>query len=294
MSLPFDDARVTALHAALAPQRLTRVVDIGANPLEDPPYGPLKRLGLCEVWGFEPLKAPYDKLVAEAAPNEHYVNGAVGDGSTGTLKVCKGEGFTSLLSPNRRVNDFLGSWGRVMSVVDEIEMPTGRLDDFDIPQVDLVKIDIQGGEQSVFQNGQRQLRGALTVISEVAAVPLYEDQPLLDAQMAELRKSGYHLHKFLFFKSARLNSQANAGLSGWKMRSQLIDGDAVFVRELLDFRRMEDEPLKHLALLADAVFTSPDMATTALGVLAERGVVDAAFVQEYAAGIGRAIKGEAW
>ena len=39
----------------LAPQRLTHVVDVGANPIDgDPPYKDMLAQGLCSVTGFEP------------------------------------------------------------------------------------------------------------------------------------------------------------------------------------------------------------------------------------------------
>ena len=39
----------------LSPNRLTEVVDVGANPIVgDPPYKPMLDAGLCNVTGFEP------------------------------------------------------------------------------------------------------------------------------------------------------------------------------------------------------------------------------------------------
>ncbi len=39
----------------LKPQRITEIVDIGANPIDgDPPYKRLLEYRLCRVTGFEP------------------------------------------------------------------------------------------------------------------------------------------------------------------------------------------------------------------------------------------------
>ncbi len=51
--------RTVELDALLAelikPERLTAVVDVGANPIDGvPPYRPLLAKGLCTVVGFEP------------------------------------------------------------------------------------------------------------------------------------------------------------------------------------------------------------------------------------------------
>lgn len=285
----FDEARARSLLGLLAPERRTRVVDIGANPLEDPPYGPLARIGGCEVWGFEPQEPAYDKLVAGAAENEHYIRGAVGAGGAATLNVCHADGFTSLLEPNEAFIRFSRHFDGDLDVTERIGIETTRLDGADLPQPDLIKIDIQGGERDVFARGKRVLKGAVAVITEVAAVPIYEDQPLLDAQMAELRKSGYHLHKFLFFKQLKLRSPLGRGMHGAAARSQLLDGDAVFIRDLLQFREMETEPLKHLAILADAVFASPDLAVAAVDALSARGAVEEAGARAYAGQLAAAI-----
>ena len=43
------------LSAILRPARLTRVVDVGANPIDgDPPYKAMLEAGLCMFTGFEP------------------------------------------------------------------------------------------------------------------------------------------------------------------------------------------------------------------------------------------------
>ncbi|MDQ2088657.1 FkbM family methyltransferase [Marimonas arenosa] len=279
----FDQSRVEHLLEALRPERRTRVVDIGANPLDDPPYGALLRIGGCELWGFEPQKPAFDRLVATAGETEHYVNAAVGQGGKATLSVCATDGFTSLLEPNPEFTPFTRHFERDLNVVERIEIETERLDGIDMPQPDLIKIDIQGGERDVFRHGKRVLGGALTVITEVAAVPVYRDQPLLDEQMAELRKTGYHLHKFLFFKQLKLRSPLGRTMHGPAARSQLLDGDAVFVRDLMGFREMKSEALKHLAILADAVFASYDLAAAAVDALAARGEIAAVAAQRYGA-----------
>lgn len=66
MGIGFDGDRAAYLAEALAPERLTRVVDIGANPLSEPPYAPLLRVGLCEVWGFETERLKHLALLSDA------------------------------------------------------------------------------------------------------------------------------------------------------------------------------------------------------------------------------------
>lgn len=280
MVVDFDETRVRHLLDSVQTERLTRVADIGANPKGRPPYAGLLAMGGCEVWGFEPQAEAYDKLIAAAGPTERYVNSAVGDGSSGTLHITDGDGFTSLLEGNPAAIDFLGHFRKNLDVIDRVELPTRRLDDLELPEFDLLKIDIQGGETQVFDHGRQTLGRCVAVISEVAAIPLYKDQPLLGDQMASLAESGFQLHKFLFFKAVKLRSKATQALDR-RFRSQLVDGDAVFVRDLLAFRDHETETLKHLAILADAVFGSFDLAALALEELVRREVVDHAALDAY-------------
>ena len=48
----------------LKPQRITEIVDIGANPIDgDPPYKPMLMAGeICRVTGFEPQETALKKL----------------------------------------------------------------------------------------------------------------------------------------------------------------------------------------------------------------------------------------
>ena len=272
--------RLRHLAEALGPERRTRVIDIGANPLGPTPYNQLLKLDLCDVWGFEPQQDAYDKLVGAAGPREHYVPHAVGDGTRGKLRVCRGSGLTSMLEPNLAAVEYLGHFRRQFRLVEYVELETQQLDDLDLQQADLLKIDIQGGECAVFQSGRKMLEGGVAVITEVAAIPLYEGQPLLDEQMRVLSESGYNLHKFLFFKQRRLNRKYADRLRR-RMASQLIDGDAVFVRNLLELESQETEWLKHLALLADGAFQSFDLVVLVLHTLRERDVVPESYIEHY-------------
>ena len=61
-----------------------------------------------------------------------------------------------------------------------------------------------------------------------------------------------------------------------------MDGDAVFIRSLLNLARLETEQLKHLALLSDAVFGSFDLVLKILQVLLEKGAnLNEANVENY-------------
>ena len=274
--------RVRVLHGLLAPERPTEIVDIGANPMNTPDYRPMMQAGVVRVTGFEPQPAAFARLAAEADGAARYLPYAIGDGQPGELRVCASSGMTSLLEPDRSTFAYLARFEGDIEVRERVSVDTHRLDDLEeVERVDLLKIDIQGGELTVFRNANRVLSDAVAVMSEVAFVPLYEEQPLLDAQMAELRGHGFMLHKFMFAKALPLRSKLKSPLRRRDTKNQLIDGDAVFIRDLRDPEAVETEALKHLALLADGCFGSLDLAVRCLSILIDRGALREEDTEEY-------------
>ncbi|SEM83944.1 FkbM family methyltransferase [Palleronia pelagia] len=276
----FDADRVGDLIAVLSPARPTRVVEVGANPINDNPYANLRDMGGCHVWGFEPDRTAFARL--ESRENETYLPHAVGDGARRTLKVCRMPSLTSLLEPAASTHRYLQRMSKPATVEQRVDVDTVRLDDLAEPDAfDLLKIDVQGGELLVFEGAANRLRETSVVITEVGFLPIYEDQPLLDAQMAALRAAGLMLHKFLHLKALSLRGGMNTGLHKRRHGNQLIDGDAAFVRDIMEPDAVPDEQLKHLAILSDAVLESFDLAVRCLDLLVARGSIDGNAAQSY-------------
>lgn len=245
-------------------------------------YATLLRNDLCDVWGFEPQEDAFNRLVAEKGPRENYLPHAIGNGRRKNLYVCKGGGFTSLYKPNRGFVELMGRWGTGLTVKEVVEVPTRRLDSVkEIPEFDLLKIDVQGGETTVFRGGKTKLETAVAVITEAAVIPLYEDQPLLDVQMKELQGVGFYLHKFLFLKAYIVSGENLGRLRPRRNKNQSVDGDVVFLRNIFAIRNYDTEKLKHLAMLADSVFESFDVTVLAMEILAERDATKKADIGRY-------------
>ena len=272
MSKLFDSNRAKILIEMLAPERRTVVVEVGANPINDNPYKNLMKLDACDVWGFEPEERAFARL--NPGPNETYLPVAVGNGEDGTFHVCQSISLSSLLEPNPETTEFFGRLNSPTKVHQRIPVKTVRLDALEeIPEFDLLKIDVQGGELQVYDGARRKLEKALAVITEVAFVPLYKEQPLLDAQMSFLETCGFDLHKFMFLKAFSLRGGLNSNLNKNGHSNQLLDGDAVFIRTLRHPGKIGDEQLKHMAILAETVFESFDIALRCVEHLVERGCV---------------------
>lgn len=274
-----------------------RVVDIGANPINEvPPYVPLLNAGLAEVVGFEPNPEALAELNARKGPNERYLPFAVADGRRHLLRVCVSSGMTSLLPPNAELLGYFHGfphWGRVLR---EVEVDTVRLDDLDdVGGIDYLKIDIQGGELMVFENGAGKLRDCLAIHTEVEFLPLYVGQPLFAEIDQFMRRHGFVLHmmqplvkrtiaplsggegpdlgpafRTTHAEALRLLENAfggnpHAGLN------QVLWTDALFIRDFTRLSLLDGEQLAKYALLLHDVYRSYDLALRALMELDRRG-----------------------
>ncbi|OOK81023.1 methyltransferase FkbM domain protein [Mycobacterium kansasii] len=164
----------------LSPSRLTHIVDVGASRrCGDWPYASMLGAGLCFVTGFEPGREALLELQTKSGPNERYLPFALGDGSSQTLKVCPAPGaMTSLLEPDALTQGLFSLFDRFGRVIERVPLDTQRLDDIrEIEHLDLLKIDIQGGELTVFQNGRSKLAEAVAIQTEVSFITVYQDQP---------------------------------------------------------------------------------------------------------------------
>ncbi|MCH2077610.1 MAG: FkbM family methyltransferase [Rhodobacteraceae bacterium] len=262
------------LTEALAPERPISIVDVGASPLREPPYAELLSAGCAEVVGFEPQKAAHEALMAEKPENATFVRAAVGNGGEGTLHWWEGSPGMASLYPIRRLSArYLGRFRGLAGSAQEMTLQTSALDDLDeVSEMDLLKIDVQGSERDVLRGGAGKLKGAVAVITEMRFYQLYRGEPALGQLDMELRAQGFVLHKFLSMSRTLLPSRHAEKLSR-SARSQLIDGDAVYIRPLEKLEAWDTEPLKRMALCAMGAFQSYDLALMVLSELEDRGVI---------------------
>lgn len=262
---------MSTLQELLLPSRLTHVVDIGANPIDGaPPYAPMLTGGLCHVTGFEPQQDALLELQRIHGPNERYLPYAVGDGGAHTLNICRASGMTSLLTPdwvNLGLFEILHSLGEV---IEQVPLQTCRLDDIaEIEHLDFLKIDIQGGELAVFENGRNKLAQCVAIQTEISFVTLYENQPAWGHIDLELRSQGFMPHCFAAVKPWPIAPFAFADQPR-RAVNQLLEADVVYVRDFARSDPMTDEQLKHLALIAHHCYGSFDLALRCIALLEKR------------------------
>jgi FkbM family methyltransferase len=273
----------TTLARFLSPQRLTEVVDVGANPIDgDPPYAPMLAAGLCRVTGFEPQEDALLELQQKKGPNERYLPHAVGDGRSHVLKVCVAPGMTSLLEPDPQTLDLFEALRPLGEVTRRVPMETRRLDDIaEIRDLDFLKIDIQGGELAAIRGGAQKLVGAVAIQTEVSFVTLYKDQPVFGDIDLEMRRQGFLPHCFAEVTKWPV---APCVVEGDPRRplNQLLEADIVYVRDFSDPRALSDEQLKHLALIVHHCYGSFDLALRCIMLLEDRRALEAGAKRWYA------------
>jgi FkbM family methyltransferase len=258
----------------LEPDRLTAVVDVGANPIDgDPPYKAMLVAGLCEVLGFEPQVEALERLKKAKGPRERYLSYVLGDGSARTLNVCELEGMTSLLIPDPAhlaLFNLFPIWGRVK---DQIPVTTRKLDDIaEIAHLDFLKLDVQGAEREVLTHGRDKLRDAVVVQTEVSFVPLYQGQPVFGEIDLILREMGFLPHCVTGTKVWPIAPMVVGDAPNRGIR-QLLETDMVYVRDFTRPQNMSIEQWKHLAMVAHHCYGSYDLVLKAIVTLIEMGAV---------------------
>lgn len=259
------------LQEILQLDRLTEVVDIGANPIDgEPPYKELLKNGICKVTGFEPQSDALAELNRNKSHNETYLPYAVGNGSTKILNICNYSGWTSTLRPSDLSLNIFSVYKENAQIINQIPIDTKRLDDIhEVDQIDFLKIDIQGGELEVFQNAKAKLSKTVVIQTEVSFINLYEGQPTFGEVDIELRKQGFIPHCFAAFRNGMI-SPFTINNDPWQPLHQLVEADVVYVRDFRDPTNLDDGQVKNLCLIAHTCYGSFDLAYRCLLILEER------------------------
>ncbi len=273
----------SAVRDLLRPSRLTHIVDVGASrSCGDWPYTPMLNAGLCYVTGFEPGREALRELQETCGQYERYLPYALGDGNPQTLNVCPAPGaMTSLLEPDPLAQGLFTLFDRVGEVIAHVPIDTHRLDDtHEIEHLDLLKIDIQGGELAVFQNGRTKLAEAVAVQTEVSFITVYRGQPPFGEIDLELRHQGFVPHCIPGEVKKWVIGDFALG-DPYRPLNQILEADVVYVRDFIHSDGMSDEQLKQLAMIAHYCYGSFDLAFRCVRLLEDRRAVDEGSPQRY-------------
>lgn len=237
------------------------VLEIGARPDQPGRYAPLVGQGLARVTAVAPAAEDTAPLLARGVAR--VVPVFLGDGGPARLHVTRDPGLSGLFAPDPAVIDLFISLstrpGGNFQTVFTPAVTTARLDDV-LPDLapDLITLDVQGSELAALRHGTGRLAGATVIEAAVGLVALYKDQPLLGDLQVFLRDHGFVLHKLLdvagrgFTPLSPPNQLAPI--------SQLLCGQAIFVRDFATLARYSDDQLVKAAVVLNDVYHSFDLA----------------------------------
>ena len=259
-----------------------QVANIGARITKEVPvYKPLLDHGVAHLHGFEPEPEAFEELKAAVADNVSVYPVAVGKPGPATFYAHHIGALSSVFKFCASAAKYLGKEFWVKRPVTEYDMTLVALDQIDdLPSLDILKMDVQGAELDVMTGGSKRLADCVMIIPEVRFYRMYEGEPMWADVDQEMRAQGFVLHKFLSQKSVVLPSSQKKAFHK-RAASQLLDGDAVYIRNFENPTMLSDRQLIALALAADIVAESPDLCAFCLDALRARKVIGPNIAEQY-------------
>jgi hypothetical protein len=181
--------------------------------------------------------------------------------------------MTSLLKPKTSALNFFNGFSRFGAVEGTATVQTTRLDDIaELPLLDFLKMDIQGGELTVMKNGTRIVENCAAIQLEVSFFNLYESQPSFGEIDSWMRSRKFVPHSFAELKRwsiAPTIYSNNFRVPG----NQLLEADVIYIRDPLELADLMDITLMKSALLAYYCFKSTDLCVHYLLELERRNTI---------------------
>ncbi|MDE0800043.1 MAG: FkbM family methyltransferase [Rhodospirillaceae bacterium] len=247
------------------------VVDVGALPLDGLPevYSPLLERGKVSLIAFEADQAGCVKLATKLGPEHEVFPVIAGDGSERTFYQNSHEMTNSLFPPNLDlISRFVGI-AEFMQPIGTKTVKTCRLDDtIDLDTIDLLKMDVQGGELLVLDGAPKLATSALAIHTEVEFVPLYSGQPLFADIDTRVRSLGFQFHTFRGI-ATRSFVPLRSAIDEFKGVNQALWSDAVYVPDLSNLLNYSDERLLKLVAILHDLYESVDLALHILNLMSE-------------------------
>ena len=163
-----------------------QIMDVGASAIAEVPiYSPLLELGLAHLNAFEGDPRQIDGIKRTFGNHATIYEDFLFDGTVQTLHLASAlSGMTSLLKPDQEALKFFNGFDHFGQIERTEQIQTKRLDDiFNLPFIDILKMDIQGAELTVLKNGVDKLRNCLAIQVEVSYICLYKNQPSFGESM---------------------------------------------------------------------------------------------------------------
>ena len=224
------------------------VCDIGASPC-DPTEHLEELLNNTEsfLYGFEPNEEEFNKL--KITKKKNFFQKAIGDGSNHILNLCAYPGWTSFLEPDIEYIKKFHNFEEASKIINKISIKTEKLDNIDFEQkIDFFKIDAQGFESIIIENGSKSISDALVVQLELSPVPLYKNEKNLSYVSTLMEKLNFNLNMFYKVNSRTFKPMILGNNTGIGLHT-IFQLDCVFVKNYNEIDNLDEEKLKKLILI---------------------------------------------
>lgn len=231
--------------------------------------------GLHRRW--DPIRAnvsailfdPLDQSVG--ADRDRYFPVAVAEGpGRATIRVTKRVSMTSSLLPNAPLLSRFWDKPDHTEIVSSFEVPTDSLDrvmEANAIALDVVKIDVQGGEYAILTGARNSLANSIFLAEiEVSFLERYVGLKTFDAVVAEMRETGFELIDIGRIKRYRHKNSfgvVNPGLGMGDRAGRIAFCDAIFLKNddaLMDRITSGEDGLSLKVILALLVYGKADLA----------------------------------
>jgi FkbM family methyltransferase len=191
------------------------ILDVGANTGQSAVHF-AEAFPDATIFSFEPFPEAFQGLTLHAKKYSriHSIQTALGEKcGVAEFHYNRNNVTNSLLPTVPEARDWVDGAASEIDYLGAIRVPVTTIDQFcrdqGIRHVDILKMDIQGGEYLALKGASEMLqRGAFSVLYlEVCLVPLYENQAKLHELAGVLDQYGYYLFNFMgcvWDKSSRL------------------------------------------------------------------------------------------
>ena len=254
------------------------ICDIGASPC-DPTDHIENLLNNTDsfLYGFEPNEEEFNKL--EITSKKKFFKKAIGDGSDHFLNICRYPGWTSFLEPNTNYIKKFHNFENNSEIIKQIPMKTDKLDDINFEkEIDFFKIDVQGFESIIIENGFNKISNALVVQLELSPVPIYKKEKNMSYVSNLMEKLNFNLNMFhkintKAFKPMIIANKTTVGLH------TIFQLDCVFVKNFDEIEKLNPDKLKKLILIMFYSFKSYDFVDYLINKLDK--ISNSNFTKEY-------------
>lgn len=233
------------------------ICDIGASPCD-----PTKHLEdllnnvKSFLYGFEPNDKEFNKL--QDTTKKKFYSKAIGDGSVQSLNICAYPGWTSFLEPDTEYIKKFHNFEDASKIINKVSLKTEKLDDINFEkQIDFFKIDVQGFESIIIENGSKKITDSLVVELELSPIPIYKNEKNLSYVSNLMEKLNFNLNMFYkintrSFKPVIFQKNTANGLH------TIFQLDCVFVKNYKEIEKLGEEKLKKLILIMFYSYKSYD------------------------------------